>query len=530
MMSCHWIMNKALLILTVFLLAACAEKSENQKFLDQVMTLYLESETEMAEKFFLNHSEKIKPPVSESDSMYILLIQEFVKGANIDDVYQIHAKMSDTVATNSLIDYYTKSGDKEKLAISLLIKCQKMFLIGMPNEGVYYLKEAENVILPLNNNKLRFVLETTRLSYLTNNLDLKSGMMLADTLMKYSENQREINSTYLYKAIFYSFAQCPDSAKLTIRKCTPDTTDYYYLSYYAWICADEEPERCDSMARKAVADKPKSPAVDYAKLAIVKLLLNRGMADEAETFVKQNPPFASFAQVLCAEDFFRYYKQVGEFEKATNYGAQIIFAKNLIINYINDYKVLQNIQQFDFERQQLENHNYIQRIIIVFVIIMAVLALLIYRQKRRHENELAVNRQILKESRDRIEELKAVTSSDNTKEINRLQAKISEIENRYAELYREGKQLYEQIFVNNGNSGQWNKKDYEKFLEYYKTVDLSLLAQIEGEYPGINPRQTFYKLLAAKDYDKPSIMKIMAIQEDVTFRALKSKVEGMRKK
>ena len=159
-----------------------------------------------------------------------------------------------------------------------------------------------------------------------------------------------------------------------------------------------------------------------------------------------------------------------------------------------------------------------------------VCVLFIYRQRRGYENELAVNRQILKESRDRIEELKAVTSSDNTKEINRLQAKISEIENRYAELYREGKQLYEQIFVNNGNSGQWNKKDYEKFLEYYKTVDLSLLAQIEDEYPGINPRQTFYKLLASKEYDKPSIMKIMAIQEDVTFRALKSKVESLRRK
>ncbi|MBR4265085.1 MAG: hypothetical protein IKQ46_03420 [Bacteroidales bacterium] len=61
-------------------------------------------------------------------------------------------------------------------------------------------------------------------------------------------------------------------------------------------------------------------------------------------------------------------------------------------------------------------------------------------------------------------------------------------------------------------------------------MDLSLLAQIEDEYPGINPRQTFYKILSAKDFDKSAIMRTMAIQEDVTFRALKSKVEGLRRK
>ena len=100
-------------------------------------------------------------------------------------------------------------------------------------------------------------------------------------------------------------------------------------------------------------------------------------------------------------------------------------------------------------------------------------------QRRRYERELSVNRQILKESRDKIDELKAMeTSAENEKEIQRLQRKIAEIESRYAEIYRECKVLYEQIFVENGNSSQWNKKDYEKFLEYFKTVDLSLLAQI----------------------------------------------------
>ncbi|MBR6279545.1 MAG: hypothetical protein IKR41_12460, partial [Bacteroidales bacterium] len=166
-----------------------------------------------------------------------------------------------------------------------------------------------------------------------------------------------------------------------------------------------------------------------------------------------------------------------------------------------------------------------------FVILVAAMVFLVVIQKRRYERELSINRQILKESRDRIDELNTLEKSDeNDKEIQRLQRKITEIETRYAEIYHDGKILYDSIFVHNGNSGQWNKKDYEKFLEYFKTIDLSLLAQIDDEYPGINPRQTFYKVLVSKGFDKPSIMKTMAIQEDVTFRALKSKVEGLRRK
>ena len=202
-----------------------------------------------------------------------------------------------------------------------------------------------------------------------------------------------------------------------------------------------------------------------------------------------------------------------------------------MIDWANNYKVSLNGEKFDFHLKILENQNRFQRWIIAFVVLAALMAFLVVVQRRRYESKLSVNSQILKESRDKIYELKTLeTSDENEKEIQRLQRKITEIETRYAEIYHDGKILYDQIFVQGGNSSQWNKKDYEKFLEFFKTVDLSLLAQIEDEYPGINPRQTFYKILSAKDFDKAAIMRTMGIQEDVTFRALKSKVEGLRRK
>ena len=379
------------------------------------------------------------------------------------------------------------------------------------------------------------MLAYVNLNYNTNNLDFKAAMPLLDTVAKYAHNQREKNYGRIMKAFFLFIDHNPDrnpnAAKLNMRLCFADTTDYYYLSQYAWILVDEEPEKCERYARKVLNDRPQSFAADYAKLAILKLFFLRGETAEAEVFFQKHPLVVSYPQLLAYEEFYNHYKLVGDYQNAAKMADVVIACKNILINWINDYKVSQNSQKFDFDLQQLENQNRFQSWIIAFVILVAAMVFLVVIQKRRYERELSVNRQILKESRDRIDELNTLEKSDeNDKEIQRLQRKITEIETRYTEIYHDGKILYDSIFVNNGNSGQWNKKDYEKFLEYFKTIDLSLLAQIDDEYPGINPRQTFYKVLVFKGFDKPSIMKTMAIQEDVTFRALKSKVEGLRRK
>lgn len=522
--------KKSIIIILLFVLAACADKSENQQLLDRVLSLCLDSEYEMADEFYTKHKEELKLPLSETDSMYTVFLGELLSLNTIeDDVFSL-PQFIDTTKINTLIDYYTEHTDKEKLALSYLIKSMKLYMSSRQNDGVYCFKQAEALINSFNNNTLRMMLESVRVSYLTNNMDFQSGLTLVDDMMKYTVNQKGRDICNISKAFFYMAGGNADSAKYCMQLCSVDTTDYSYLSRYAWIFANDDTTKAEQYARKVLSDKPKSLHSDYAKLAIVNIYIQRGQITDIEPFLASHPLYGSFTKMLCLETLFNCYKQNGDYEKAVYYGDFLNKMNHVIVNYIADYKVSQNIQKIDFENSKLKTQNFIQLLIIIFIVLIVICVLFIYRQRRGYENELAVNRQILKESRDRVEELKAATSADNTKEISRLQAKISEIENRYAELYSEGKRLYEQIFVSNGNSGQWNKKDYERFLEYYKTIDLSLLAQIEDEYPGINPRQTFYKLLASKEYDKPSIMKIMAIQEDVTFRALKSKVESLRRK
>ena len=527
--------QKFFIICIVLVLSACAQRSENQQLFDRVYSLVNDGEYKMAQDFFYNHKSEIQLPMSKADSIYCGFLEEIFDYCYLeDDVWSIGA-FADTVRIGNVIDYYSQKSDNEKLAYLLLVKSLKLIVAAMHNDGIFYLKQAENIIKTLDNRELKYMLASVNLSYHSNNLAFKDMMPLLDSVAKYAHNQREKDECRILKAFFLNLAQNPfynpDVAKLNMRLCMTDTTNYNYLSKYAWVLADDEPEKCERYARKVLSDRPQSFSADYAKLAILKIYLRRGQTAEAEDFAQNNALIISFPNLLGYEAFYNHYRQIGDFEKATQMADVVIRIKNMLLNWANDYKVSQNSQKFDFNMQQLENRNRLQRWIIAFVFLVALMVFFVVMQRRRYEHKLSVNRQIIKESRDKIDELKTLeTSVENEKEIQRLQRKIAEIESRFAEIYRDGKALYEQIFEQDGNSSQWNKKDYEKFLEYYKTVDLSLLAQIEDEYYGINPRQTFYKVLVSKGFDKSSIMRTMGIQEDVTFRALKSKVEGMRRK
>ena len=525
-------MNRILcIILFAALLAACARPSENQPIFDRVYALINDGEYKIARDYFDNHKSEIQKPMSLPDSMYCDFLDGNLEMLDVeDDVSQID-NFFDTSKVERLIQFYTQTADNEKLAYSLLLKSQKLYLMSRHNDGVRFLKQAENIVNQSDNIELKYTLAAVKLNYNTNNLDLRTALPLIDSLSKYAHNQRQRIDINISKAFFYAIDNNPDSAKTYILRCPADTTDYTYLSRYAWIFADDEPEKCYRYASKVLADKPKSWDADYAKLGVIKSYCRRGMTAEAEDFCTNNPIVVSFPAMLCHDVFYNHYKRIGDYKKAVQSAEIVIQFKNILIDWAHNYKVSQNSEKYDFQVELLENQNRFQRWVIAFVVLAAAMAFLVVMQRRRYESRLSVNRQILKESRDKIDELKTLeTNDENAKEIQRLQRKITEIETRYAEIYHDGKALYEQIFEQDGNSSQWNKKDYEKFLEYYKTVDLSLLTQIEEEYNGINPRQTFYKILTAKGFDKPSIMRTMGIMEDVTFRALKSKVEGMRRK
>jgi|GEM_PF-4128990 len=525
---------KLKLLLSITLAAVlfgCTQESVNQPIFDRAYALFSDGEYEMSEEYLKNHESDLKQPLSDADSVYLTLLKSLYKGKfTLLDWKSI----ADTAWLNYCIDFYHKTSDSEKLAWALYLKSVKNMFSGNYATGVVVLRQADDVAKALTNNELKFHITYWRYASEGSSFDLgERGLGLVEKMRPYTRSTDQKAHYLATKINIFYFNGLMDSAKYYIRESEKiDTTNYGFLSEYGFVFAEEDPEKSLRYALKAAEINPWN---DAAKMSRIKSYLWLNRLHDAIDFYQSSTFLSDGNRFLVLEDFFHYYHRHGMAAEADRVATELISLYHKILQGATESsRVYTASTNYDFDLLRLANQNRTQRIVFSLVLgfaaLIALLMVIFVRQRRRYERELAQNRQILKESHDRIEELRIIgESTENQKEIARLQKKIAEIESKYAEIYSHGKKLYQQIFEQNGNSSQWNKRDYERFLEYYKTLDLSLLAQIEEEYNSLNPRQTFFKILQTKGFEKEQIMRTMCIQEDVTFRALKSKVEGMRK-
>ncbi|MBR5168916.1 MAG: hypothetical protein IKW86_12730 [Salinivirgaceae bacterium] len=520
-----------ILAIAAFVFASCSKPSVNQPIFDRAYALCQDGEYSMSEEYLNNHQSELVQPLSEADSVYLIFLKSMYKAklALLD-----YGGIADTTQLNRCIDFYTKTADTEKLAWSLIMKTLKFSYLGNNPQAVLFLRQAEDIANPLTNSELKFYLAYLRFEFDGSTFDLgERGLGLIEKMRPYARSIEQKAYYLSAKVSVFYFNDLIDSTKMYVREFEKiDTTTYSFLSIYGMAFADEEPEKSLRYALKAAEINPWN---DVAKLSRIKSYLYLNRLQDALDFYQKSTFLGDGTRFIALEDFYNYYHNHNMAAEADKIAAELITIYHALLKSVNEsVRILSASTNYDFEIQELANQNRTQRIIFVavllFVIVITLLSAVLVRQRRRHENELARNRQILKESHDKIEELMAQNeSADNKREIARLQRKIAEIEGQYAEIYSDGKRLYEAVFANGGHSGQWNKKDYEKFIEYYKTIDFSLIAQIEDDYKGLNPRQLFYKILVCKGFDKEQVMRTMGIQEDGTYRALKSKVEGARK-
>lgn len=520
--------------IVAFMFVACSKPSVNQPIFDRAYSLYQDGEYKMSEEYLNNHQSELVQPLTDADSIYAILLHSMYKAHFM--LFDING-IDDSLTLDRCIRFYREAGDHEKEAWALYARSVK----SLQTNGIIFLRQAEDIAKTLNNNELSFHLAFLRYSIEGQSFDLGAfGMQLVDNMLRYARTIDQKAQCYTAKAItFYLIGTVDstlhymlDSVSYYMDKCAKiDTSNYNYLAFYGFLFADKDPEKSLRYALKAAEINPWNVV---GKMSRIRSYLALNQPEKAEQFFAESEFYNENVLIPCI-DLYNYYTRIGDLQNANRHAADVITQLFEQSRLAPSYRyVLDNKRKYDLELLSLANRSRTQRIIfggvLLFVVAISLLSTVLVRQRRRHEQELDRNRQILKESHDKIEELRMTDkSAENEREIARLQRKIADIESRYAEIYNEGRKLYNDIFVHNGNSGQWAKKDYEKFLEYYKTLDLSLIAQIEDDYDRLNPRQTFYRILVEKGYDKERIMQIMAIQEDGTLRALKSKVESAKR-
>lgn len=179
-------------------------------------------------------------------------------------------------------------------------------------------------------------------------------------------------------------------------------------------------------------------------------------------------------------------------------------AKNNIINIQHEY---------DHRiRQQKNRHNQQNLIIAICVIAFIVIVItitifmLINKDKKAKlanlRKQLAENQILIEHHRNRIEELEKqlLTGQDEVelelrkKEIEALTKQIKTLQQHQTEILHQGQMLYDGIKAG-GTMSQWNKSDFEAFIEFYRIKDLAFVRSLEDDYDNLSAKNKAFEIL-----------------------------------
>jgi hypothetical protein len=229
-----------------------------------------------------------------------------------------------------------------------------------------------------------------------------------------------------------------------------------------------------------------------------------------------------------------YYKN-GDYKKACDYASKRISLKDSLDFQSQRADISRLQMKFDYDTAQIKLK---QRILyaIYLTVILVCIGILIYLLKgikaNRRKEQILQDQMLIQIYKKRLDDIqnKSITSGDATNSSEnkeQLEKKISEINEKLLEMQHDGKQLYDQI-ANGRNTVTWGKKEFIRFIEYYKLIDLALIDHLERDFDNLSPRYQFCIILRYMKKSDKEIEEIMAISPG-TIRTIRARIKSKRK-
>lgn len=96
-----------------------------------------------------------------------------------------------------------------------------------------------------------------------------------------------------------------------------------------------------------------------------------------------------------------------------------------------------------------------------------------------------------------------------------------------AENIAEGRRLYERL-TTGGNTDGWTADDYQRLLEYLRTMNAEAVATLESDYERLSPRVMAFAAMTALGYSDDELMRMFNVGAS-TLRTMKTRLKKKRK-
>lgn len=517
-------MKKLILFFIIFCLLSCQQKA--------LKTQLVEIDSLANSKGDLVAIEKLEEIIPESiDDEECLAYYWLLK---MRTEIRLQKKIQSAIPLDYSITYYKKHNEQGKLARAYSYQAYILDNIGDTKQAILSLKNAEAIVKDLPHELLLANMIYSNLGRI--NHKVKEMDLSIDYSKKALRTAYLIGNTYYIAYalmniyVDYNDVGNQDSAKYYIEKCiklVENIPKGEKSGFYANIGNHYINQKDYNNAEKYLRLSLETSDNPYAYKGLAHIYYKRGEREKAEEmWAKALQTDNLYLKTDVLQALYESQQETGNYKDACETAMRIAMLKDSINQKQRDEDI-RGLQELSELRRQkdIEKERFIMAMSFAGAFLMLALALtayLFYLNARKKE-DLKKTQEHLEKYRNQLKVLEKEGKKD-TKEVERLTQKISELQARQNSQLQNGRERYEDIMAD-GTTVRWSRNDFADCIEYYRTIDMAFIVHMEQDYKHLSDKYILFAILEHLGKTDEQLQHIMAISQN-TVRSYRSRINS----
>lgn len=523
-----------LLLLAIATLPRCSSPSENA-LLVAADSLLQKNELDSAGQILSVMRNSL---TSEQERAYWQLLQTIY-------LYKTEAANISDSTLQFPIQYYQRSRDKRKLALAQIYKGTIQLMEKNFADAAATLKESEKTAIESDDEEaiIRALVMIGLLNTETGNysaaLDYTRKSLAVATL---NNNKRWMGHVYSMLSVIFEKISMQDSSRY-YSKLSADYIQYLPVVDQPLLLNNlaiekiyqQKYEEAESLLRKSLEMKPLLET--HGRLA--QLYTTQGRIEEAGNLwqdVLKIPDQTQKVQFLY--NYSEWLQQQGRFQEA----CQVEKQRGLIMDTLSRERQAEAVKgvqvEFDHKQKVIFWQSWAIGGLVFFLILTIVASVLAIRNRQRRQDnmkQLADQQQLISTYEKQLEEHRQELEGhrkdleENREELGKHEKMVVELERKVKTLRDEqnrlltvGKVNYEHI-LSGGSAAKWRKRDFESFMEYFRTVNPEYVINLDRIYSSLTPQMKVFLSVQKLGKTEEEARGIMGLSP-VAYRKMKSRI------
>ncbi len=437
---------------------------------------------------------------------------------------------------NRCIAYYQKAGEPRNLVRAYLNKGK--FLLEhrhQHEQASTYLKLAEEALPKAHDVRLSYQTyeALATLNYYSGNDSLAMDYSYKTlACAEQSDNHHQMTYACNHLLVLYMARQEIDSMRkysnrsMSLLNQMPAKDRSYALANLAAIYMNNRQlDSAETYLEKARAELPQ-PFINQ-RLAEINYL--RGDHAQADTL------WAKAMRTTDLRDRVEAYQSMvgkkydgGDYRGTADAAIRLLELKDSLVQQMKTAEVQEIQLKYDKEVERRKLDRFMMWSLVAALVVLALIAAgVIYhiRRANRAKEKMMRDQVLLNDYQRQIEELER-SGEDSSKDILALRMKMDTLQAQQTEKLSEGRALYQHL-VAGESAVAWSKEQMQKFIEYYKVVNLPFMLQMDSDYARLSPGNRFFLILQDMGMSDEQMTHILGVS-DGALRTTRSRLRQKR--